>query len=203
MTIGKRIKERREQLGLTQEALAKAINTTKQNIYKYENGIVTNIPSDKIEAIASVLHTTPPYLMGWDSQTDYISVTGMISVYGSIHCGNAALAEQYIEDRLPTTLANPERYFALRARGDSMTGAGIVDGSIVTLRKQDWADSGEIVACGMAGELATLKRMKISGNTILLLPENPAYEPIVLTKEDFDNRNAYILGVAVEVSRKL
>lgn len=67
MSIGERIKSRRQEIGLTQVELAAAINTTKQNLYKYENGIITNIPTDKIEAIAEKLFTTPEYLMGWAS----------------------------------------------------------------------------------------------------------------------------------------
>jgi transcriptional regulator with XRE-family HTH domain len=65
MTIGDRIKILREEAGLTQDELAKHINTKKQTIHKYENNIVTNIPSDKIEIIANVLDTSPAYLMGW------------------------------------------------------------------------------------------------------------------------------------------
>lgn len=66
MTIGDRIKAKRKEEGLTQIELAEKIGTTKQNLYKYENGIILNIPSDKVESIASALSTTPAYLMGWD-----------------------------------------------------------------------------------------------------------------------------------------
>lgn len=66
MKIGDRIKHRREELGIAQTWLAEQIGTSKQNLYKYENGIIANIPSDKIEAIAKALHTTPAYLMGWN-----------------------------------------------------------------------------------------------------------------------------------------
>lgn len=65
MKIGSRIKKLREEQSLTQEELAIAVHTTKQTIYKYENGIVTNIPSEKIEKLATALNTTPSYLMGW------------------------------------------------------------------------------------------------------------------------------------------
>ena len=70
-SIGLRIKELRHRLGLTQTDLAKLIGVSKQNLYKYENGIITNIPSDKIEAIAHVLHTTPAFLMGWTPTVDF------------------------------------------------------------------------------------------------------------------------------------
>lgn len=72
MTVGERIKERREALSMTQTTLADTVGTTKQNIYKYENGIITNIPSDKVEAIAVALNTTPAYLMGWDDIAKYL-----------------------------------------------------------------------------------------------------------------------------------
>lgn len=70
MTVGERIRSCRERQGISQTALADAIGTAKQNVYKYETGIITNIPSDKIEMIAAALHTTPAFLMGWDSSGD-------------------------------------------------------------------------------------------------------------------------------------
>lgn len=70
MTIGEKIKYLREKNGLTQPDLAKKIHTTKQTIFKYENSI-TNIPSDKIEALAQALDVTPAYLMGWDETENY------------------------------------------------------------------------------------------------------------------------------------
>ena len=66
MTKGARIKELREAKGLTQEELAKLLNTTKQTISKYEKEIVTNIPSDRIENMAKILDTTPEYILGWE-----------------------------------------------------------------------------------------------------------------------------------------
>lgn len=69
MSIGNRIKKRRKELGLTQTELADRVKTTKQTIYKYENEVVTNLPSDRIEQLAKALDTTPAYLMGWDERT--------------------------------------------------------------------------------------------------------------------------------------
>lgn len=65
MSIGLRIKKLREQLCIPQAELARMVGITKQSLYKYENSIITNIPSNKIEAIAKKLQTTPAYLMGW------------------------------------------------------------------------------------------------------------------------------------------
>ena len=64
-TIGTRLKELRLQKDYTQEYVGNIIGVSKQTLYKYENGIVTNIPSDKIEALAKVYGVTPEYIMGW------------------------------------------------------------------------------------------------------------------------------------------
>lgn len=68
MTIGERIKELRISKGISQIDLAEKTGSSKQTIYKYENGIVTNIPSDKLESIANILGCTPAYLMGWNEK---------------------------------------------------------------------------------------------------------------------------------------
>lgn len=65
-SIGSRIKTAREKSGISQEQLGKMCNTTKQTIFKYESGIVTNIPMDRIETIARALCVDPCYLMGWE-----------------------------------------------------------------------------------------------------------------------------------------
>lgn len=101
MTIGKRIKDAREAKGATQDELAKAANTTKQTIYKYENGIVTNIPSNKIEAIASFLNVSESYLMGWD-----VSMPGgessLIDCYRKLDQERAKRLEAYAKALLET-----------------------------------------------------------------------------------------------------
>jgi transcriptional regulator with XRE-family HTH domain len=64
-TVGKRIKELRTALGMSQVDFAEKIGVTKQTLYKYENGLITNIPSDKIEAAAKAGNIPPACLMGW------------------------------------------------------------------------------------------------------------------------------------------
>lgn len=72
MTIGDRIKKQRELSGVSQVDLAEKICVSKQTLYKYENNIVTNIPSDKIEIIGKVLKVSPSYLMGWEDNLENI-----------------------------------------------------------------------------------------------------------------------------------
>ena len=80
MNKGDRIKDLRVKNGYTMEELAKKLSTTKQTIHKYESGVTTNIPSDKIEIMAKLFNTSPAYLMCWD-ETDTLrsKVMGRIS----------------------------------------------------------------------------------------------------------------------------
>lgn len=73
MTVGERIKEIRLRLKMSQVAFADKINVSKQTLYKYENNIITNIPSDKIEAVASIGHVSPAYIMGWEMNDEDIA----------------------------------------------------------------------------------------------------------------------------------
>lgn len=70
MKKGDRIRKLREDKGLTQEELAKLLNTKRQTISKYEKSVVTNIPSDRIEAMADILETTPQYILGWEESEE-------------------------------------------------------------------------------------------------------------------------------------
>lgn len=70
MTVGGRIKEIREKVGMSQVDFADKMNVSKQTLYKYENNLITNIPSDKIEAAAKIGGVSPAYLMGWEDYED-------------------------------------------------------------------------------------------------------------------------------------
>ena len=99
MTKGDRIRILRESKGMTQEELAKLLNTKRQTISKYEKGIVTNIPSDRIENIAKLLDSTPEYILGWekvqkknDTMTDIVlrmrTDSDFLSIVESLHSRN-------------------------------------------------------------------------------------------------------------------
>ena len=73
MEIGERIKKLREEKNLTHEQIAKSIKSTKQAIFKYENGVVTNIPMDKLIIIAKVLGRSPAYILGWENENSGVN----------------------------------------------------------------------------------------------------------------------------------
>lgn len=124
-------------------------------------------------------------------------------IVGSIPAGYPALAFEDIEGYASIPYADVENYFFLRVKGDSMINANIHTGDLVLIRKQECAEDGQIVAARVNGDEATLKRYKKQGDTVLLLPENPAYEPKIVPLKEFDIGCAQIIGVAIEVRHML
>lgn len=124
-----------------------------------------------------------------------------IPVVGKIAAGSPIIAEENIEDFLNINpgLFTTESCFAVSVRGDSMTGAGILDGDCVIIKKQEYAETGQIVAA-LIGDEVTIKRYKYTEQGVLLLPENPAYDPIYLTDA---GQERPILGIMVGLLRKL
>ena len=108
MTKGERIKQLRESANLTLEELAKKLHTTKQTIYKYEKNIVTNIPSDRIEALAEVLDSTPDYIMGWEKITEEMEKKSDVMADITIRMGADVDFREVVKRNL-----NDEDYFEL------------------------------------------------------------------------------------------
>lgn len=205
MTIGDLIKQRRLSLGYTLEEVAKQVGTSKQTIHRYETGIISNIPSDKIEAIAKVLQTTPAYIMGWESEANkydnIIPLPNMnkIPLLGTIACGEPILAQENIECEIdiPEDISAD---FALRCSGNSMIDARILDGDIVYIHQQPTVNNGEIAAV-LIGDEATLKKVYLTESTLTLVACNTAYQPLVYTNEQLNEIR--ILGKAVGFTSKI
>lgn len=125
-----------------------------------------------------------------------------IPVLGRIAAGAPILAEQHIEERLsvdPRWVSGPG-CFAVRVHGESMIGAGIMDGDYVVVRPQSTAENGEIAAVLIEGEATAKRFFRDQKGRIRLQPENPAFEPIFIHPRRQDIR---ILGKVVGLFRKL
>lgn len=209
--IGRRLSSRRLELGLTLQDVANAIGVASSTVQRYEAGNVQKIKLPVLEAIARYLGLNPAWVCGKSenklesSVPDAIPVKQLyrIPIVGTVAAGAPILAEENIEGYDVADIAHPEQYFFLRVKGDSMINAGIKPGDLVLVHRQDYAENGQIVVCIVNGYEATLKRFKLAKDRVVLMPENPAYEPYVLSCEDFENGSAAILGVAVEVKTKL
>jgi repressor LexA len=144
-------------------------------------------------SLGSVRQTSYDETGAGDVHPDAVNVP----VVGRIAAGGPILAEQDIEEvfPLPRAMVGEGTLFMLRVKGESMIDAAICDGDWVVVRQQPNAENGDIVAAMIDGE-ATVKTFKKTKNEILLLPHNPAFEPI-------DGKDATILGKVVTVLRRV
>lgn len=211
MEIGDRIKKRREELGMSQEELAKKVGyKSRSSINKIEiDG--RGLPQSKIVAFAKALETSPAYLMGWIEIAGELKPTPeemqkfkesifpihlkKFPLLGEIACGKPIFAN---EDRESYVMSGTDikADFCVKARGDSMVNARILDGDIVFIRKEEEIQDGCIYAVGIDDEV-TLKRIYYDreNNIFQLVAENPAYKPIIITGEKLNHIT--ILGKAV------
>ena len=204
--LSKNLKQLRKDKGYTLDMLAEAIGTSKQTISRYENGAITNIPPEKIQALAKALCTTPSELMGWDSETErYRGVTPLnikkLPILGEIACGEPIYAEEQRESFVSID-RSIDADFCLKAHGNSMTGARIYDGDIVFIKAQNMVENGEIAAV-IIGEEATLKRVYFypQEGKLILSPENPHYAPLVYVKNELEA--VKIIGKAVAFQSRI
>ena len=118
-----------------------------------------------------------------------------VPILGNVAAGSPILAQECIEDYLTfDTGGHSGEFFALRVRGESMLGAGILPGDLVVVRRQETANNGEIVVAMIEDE-ATVKRLSRKNGRTWLMPENDAYSPI-------DGTYAQILGKVAAVIRR-
>lgn len=185
------------QRGLTPSFVALENGISKTSVTRWKNGAVPK--SDLAAKLAAYLGVSVDYLVSETVFDLSDAPPVMIPIVGEIAAGYPIIAEQNIEGYAVSDVGNAEDYFYLRVRGDSMINAGIKNGALVLIRKQPTAQNNQIVACMVGGESATLKRFFRADNLVTLMPENPAYSPIVIPIEDFDIGDAVILGVGVRV----
>ena len=211
--LSERIRELRKERGMSLEALADAIGTSRQTVHRYETGVITNIPSEKVEAMARALGTTPARLMGWEDEGDFSTLNSIsaspfsavceksLPMLGNVACGEPIFASEEQQHFVRGT-AGISADFCLTAKGDSMINARIFDGDLLFVRKQDTVDDGEI-AVVLIDDEATVKRVYYNreDGILTLMPENPTYKPMRYMGRDLDRIR--ILGKVVSGQYKI
>ena len=211
--LAERIRRLRTKKGMSLETLADMIGTSRQTVHRYETGVITNVPHDKIEAMAKALGTTPSNLMGWDEDTDFPSFNNTplsnlttikskkLPVLGNVACGEPVFAS---EDRGYYASSGLEinADFCLTAKGDSMINARIFDGDLLFVKKQESVDDGEI-AVVLIDDEATVKRVYFDRDMgiLTLMPENPTYKPMRYIGRELDRIR--ILGKVISGQYKI
>lgn len=203
LELYKNIKRRRQQLKMTQTDLALKMGyADKSMIAKIEKGNV-DLPQSKILAFANALETTPGELMGWDYETEATETVDNIykldkiklPFLGKVACGEPIFADENRESYIMVG-TDIGADFCLQCQGDSMINARIHDGDIVFVKKTDIVENGEIAVVIIDDE-ATLKRFFYyrEQNLVILKPENPKYQDIILTGEQLNQ--VRVIGRAV------
>ena len=201
--FGKRIRDRRIQLGMTQEELALKIGyKTRDTICKVENGKNAIVQSKLIE-LAKALNTSTDYLLGFtdnveESPDNILPIRfKKIPLLGEIAAGEPIFADQEYGAYV-TAGEDLNADFALKVKGDSMS-PRIQNGDVVFIAQQPTVENGQIAAVIIEDE-ATLKRVYINEDTITLISENAAYAPF---SYKIGEENIRILGRAVALTRRV
>jgi repressor LexA len=126
--------------------------------------------------------------------------TRHVPLVGDVAAGTDVLAQERVEELLPlpADFTGDGQLFMLRVRGESMIGAGILDGDFVVVRQQDTAEKGDIVVAGLPGDEATVKTYGRKGSKVVLTPHNPAMTPMIL-----DPSEVVVYGRVVTLLRRL
>lgn len=202
MTTGERIRRLRHEKNLGQQELSQLLGyKTYTTISKWESN--DSMPRGKdLKHLAQVFNVSTDYILGVSDERYPTNISAVerfikIPVLGTISCGDPITATENVEEykeRMADGLPKGDVFY-LRCKGDSMSPV-IPDQALVLCKVQPDVESGEIAAVLVNGdEEATLKRIRKLSGSILLEPENNAYEPILVNEEN----PARILGKACEV----
>ena len=199
MTINERIKYLRERRGISQSELAERIGYhDKSTISKIEKG-QRDVNQSMIQSLADVFGVTPTFLIFGEEAERTIR----IPVYGRVAAGIPSEAIENIEDyeEIDAALAANGEYIALTIHGHSME-PRFTEGDVVIVRKQPEIEDGQIAVVMVNGDDATIKRVKRTREGIMLMPTNPAYEPIFYSNKQIRELPVKILGKVVELRAK-
>lgn len=225
MTLGELVRAYRDEHQMTMQEFADRCNLSKAYISMLERNrnpksgrppvpsletirsISSAIGADFNDVIAALDADQPvslSYLQSRRPLSDNLiplEPMDQIPLLGQIACGTPILAEQNVEDYIDRP-HHIHADFALTCRGDSMIGAGILDGDMVYIREQPEVENGEIAAVMVDDEEATLKRFYFDGHTVQLVAENPKFPPMVFTGEEI-GRRVHIVGRAIAYTHSL
>lgn len=200
MTLGDRIRLRREELRMSQEELATRLGyKSRSTIAKIESG-ENDLTQSKIVAFAEALSTTARWLLDYDDSDTTLPPGVHKPQFKKVLMLGYAAAGQPLEDlNQDTPYYDVEnKYdvdFCITVRGDSMIDANINDGDIVFIKSMPEVPNGKIACVEIDNEKVCLKRFYKSGKTVSLASANSKYAPMFFTEDNCENIK--VLGLAV------
>ena len=207
--FAERLKQARKLKRYSQAEISQLLGVTQQAVGKWETGRSTPDPQT-IARLAEILGTTADVLLGLQQDAENSPVVGRnafsrytqceIPVIGTVRAGYGALAFEEDYGKEYASVKDPQNYFYLVVKGDSME-PRISDGDLALVHRQNTLDNGDlgVLVYGADGE-GTLKKYIQRGNSVILHPFNPDYEELVIKGEELDH--LYIAGKVVETKAK-
>lgn len=199
MDIKDILKDRRLELQLTLEDVAKRVGVSPATISRWESGDIANMRRDRIAALAEALQISPAVIMGWDVDTTLPPGTHRPQLKKVPMLGYAAAGQPLEDLNQDTPYYDIEnKYdvdFCITVRGDSMIDANINDGDIVFIKSMPEVPNGKIACVEIDNEKVCLKRFYKAGKTVSLASANSKYAPMFFTEDNCENIK--VLGLAV------
>lgn len=202
-----RIRELRKNRCMTMKELGAVVGLAESTISQYETG-KREPDNETLLRLGEFFNTSVDYLLGRETVIDgppEPSVPGSkwIPVLGTIPAGTPVEAIEDILDyeEITPQMASQGEHFALKIKGQSME-PKISDGDVVIVRKQDDCENGEIAVVLVNGDEATVKRIKKRPEGLMLIPNNPAYEPMFYSNAEIESLPVRIIGKVVELRAK-
>lgn len=198
-----RVKNLRKEKGISQQELAQMLYVNQTAVSQWERG-VTNPSTDTVIALANIFGVSVDYLLGNSDYPGAPTPAGVqIPVLGNVQAGLPISAVQDILDfeEITPELAATGEFFALRIKGKSME-PRMMEGDVVIIRQQDDADTGDTVVVLVNGDDATVKRLRKRPEGIMLVPNNPTFEPLFYSNRDIAELPVRIIGKVVELRGK-
>ena len=197
-----RIKELRLSKAIKQVDFAKMLGVSQATVSGWESEKYQP-DRDTLIKMASYFDVSVDYLIGNSPVKKEKKKGVQIPVLGEVRAGYPMEAVENIIDyeEIDEDMAHRGEFFALRIKGDSME-PKFSEGDVVIVRKQETADSGDIVVALVNGDSATIKKLKRHQNGITLVPSNSAYEPMYYSNEEIMGLPVTILGKVVELRAK-
>lgn len=199
MDIKDILKDRRLELQLTLEDVAKRVGVSPATISRWESGDIANMRRDRIAALAEALQISPAVIMGWNVDTTLPPGVHKPQFKKVPMLGYAAAGQPLEDLNQDTPYYDIEnKYdvdFCITVRGDSMIDANINDGDIVFIKSMPEVPNGKIACVEIDNEKVCLKRFYKSGKTVSLASANSKYAPMFFTEDNCESIK--VLGLAV------
>ena len=202
--FAERLKEARKAKRYSQAEVSKMLGVTQQAVGKWETGRSTPDPQT-VARLAEILDTPSDVLLGLRKEPGVSAAVGrnafsrytesQIPVVGTVRAGYGALAFEEDYGSEYASVKDPDSYFYLVVRGDSME-PRIQDGDLALVHRQPVLDSGDLGVLIYGDGEGTLKRYVRRGNAVVLQPFNPDYEELVLRGEELEQ--LHVVGKVIK-----